>query len=265
MTFRALPLNIVAALALSAGVQSLYAQSAVTVINYSGYAPTGQPATASTAFPVAPGSIATAYGNFSAAPETVAVASTLAPMPRELGGIRLKINNADAALYAITRTQINFIVPLATPAGRYVVEVTAGGNVIGRGTVLVYDFGPALASSNPQTLQAIAQNQNFAVNGPEAPARRGEIVQLYATGCGKTDPATQDGVPPAELSRATADVKVFFGPVAGTVQFAGAHPQFPGICQINAVIPDRAFLTGRVPVYFTVNGIPSNPLAIQVQ
>jgi uncharacterized protein (TIGR03437 family) len=239
--------------------------SSVTVINYSGYAPSGQPATALTAFPVAPGSIASAYGTFSTAPEAGLVASTLSPMPRDLGGLRVRVNNVDAPLYSASRGQINFVVPAATPTGRQTVEVLAGGNVVARGTVLVFDIGPGLATSNPQTQQAIAQNQDFSVNGPSAPARRGEIVQLYATGCGRTEPALQDGTPPPALSRAAGEVKVFFASVEGTVQFAGAHPQFPGICQINAAVPDRAFLTGRVPVYFTINGVPSNPLAIQVQ
>jgi uncharacterized protein (TIGR03437 family) len=239
--------------------------SSVTVINYSGYAPSGQPATAATAFPLAPGSIASAYGTFAAAPEAGVVASTLSPMPRNLGGLRVRVNNIEAPLYSASRGQINFVVPAATPTGRHTVEVLAGNDVVARGTVLVYEIGPALATSNVQTQQAIAQNQDFSVNGPASPAGRGEIVQLYATGCGRTEPAVQDGTPPSALSRAVAEVKVFFASVEATVQFAGAHPQFPGICQINAVVPDRAFLTGRVPVYFTVNGVPSNPLAIQVQ
>lgn len=237
----------------------------VTVINYSGYAPSGQIATVTTAFPVAPGSIASAYGTFSGVPEAGAAASTLNPMPRELGGLRVRVNNADAPLYFVSRNQVNFVVPAGTPTGRHTVQVVAGGNTVAQGTVQVFGFGPALATSNAQTMQAIAQNQDFAVNGPNAPARRGQVVQLYATGCGATEPAVQDGAPPAALSRATAEVKVFFGPVEGQVQFAGAHPQFPGVCQINATIPDNAFLSGRVPVYFTVNGIPSNPLSISVQ
>jgi uncharacterized protein (TIGR03437 family) len=237
----------------------------VTVVNYSGYAPSGQAATAATAFPVAPGSIASAYGTFAAVPEAGASASTLNPMPAELGGVRVRIGSAEAPLYFASRSQINFVVPNAVPAGRHNIEVVSAGNVLARGSMQVYDIGPALASSNPQTQQAIAQNQDFGVNGPSSPARRGQVVQLYATGCGRTNPPTRDGTPPTSLSPAAGEVKVYFGPVEGAVQFAGAHPQFPGICQINATIPENGFLTGRVPVFFTVHGVPSNPVSIQVQ
>lgn len=262
---RATALPVAALAVIGAAFCNAQSPGAMAVINYSGYAPSGQLATAATAFPVAPGSIASAYGTFSAVPEAGASASTLSPMPRELGGVRLRLNNSDAPLYFVSRSQINFVVPAATPAGRHTIEVVAGSSVLARGEVLVFDFGPALATSNPQTLQAIAQNQDFGINATGSPARRGEVVQLYATGCGKTEPAVPDGAPATVLSRATADVKVFFGPAEAAVQFAGAHPQFPGVCQINAIVPERAFVTGRVPIYLTVNGVPSNPLTIQIQ
>ena len=241
------------------------AQSAVTVVNYSNYAPTGEPVTASTAFPIAPGSIATAYGSFASVPEAGVSAGTVNPLPRELGGVRVRINNIDAPLYFVGRTQINFVVPVSTPNGRQTVDVLAGSDTIGRGSVLVYSWGPALATSDAQTRQAIAQNQDFSVNSGTSRARRGEVVQIYATGCGAIEPALQDGVPPAVLSSATGEVKVYIGAVEAPVAFAGAHPQFPGICQINATVPDRGFLSGQLPVYFTVNGIPSNPVTIWLQ
>ena len=241
------------------------AQSALTVVNYSNYAPTGEPVTASTAFPIAPGSIATAYGSFPNVPAAGASAGTVNPLPREVGGIRVRINNIDAPLYFVGRTQINFVVPVSTPPGRQTVDVIAGSDTIGSGSVLVYNWGPALAASNIQTRQAIAQNQDFSVNSDTSRARRGEVVQLYATGCGPIEPATQDGAPPATLSRATGEVRVYIGAVEAPLAFAGAHPQFPGICQINATVPDRNFLSGQLPVYFTVNGIPSNPLTIWLQ
>ncbi|HYO80226.1 MAG TPA: hypothetical protein VES20_02400 [Bryobacteraceae bacterium] len=261
MTLRTLPLAVLAVFS----VIPSSAQTAVTVINYSNYAPSGQPATAATAFPVAPGSIATAYGSFPGVPEAGASTSTLNPLPRELGGVRVRINNVDAPLYFAGRNQINFVVPVATPAGRHTVDVVAGSETVGRGSVLVYNWGPALATSNAQTQQVIAQNQDFSTNSAGSRARRGDVVQLYATGCGAIQPVVQDGAPPATLSRATGEVKVFIGSVEAAVAFAGAHPQFPGICQINATVPDRGFISGQMPVFFSVNGIPSNPLTIWIQ
>lgn len=235
-----------------------YAQTPgnVTVINYAGFTGT---------FPVAPGSIASAYGDFGAGVATAA-ASSLSPMPREIAGIRLRVNSTDAPVYFVSRNQINFVVPAATPVGRQTVEVTSGGNVVARGTVNVYEVGPGLAALTAAADRpGIVQNQNFSVNGASAPARRGETIQIYATGCGATTPQAADGEPPAGLASANATVKAFFLNEEAPVSFAGAHPQFPGICQVNAAVPNRPFVTGQVPIFLTVNGIASNPVTVWVE
>lgn len=243
-----------AMVALASAVPS-FPQSSVSVINYAGF--TG-------AFPVAPGSIASAYGDFGAVATTSA--ETLSPMPRELAGLRVRVNNADAPLYFVSRNQINFVMPVATPVGRQTVQVVSGGNVVASGFVNIYSIGPALAALTADPSRpGIVQNQNFAVNGSSAPARAGEIVQIYATGCGATSPAVQEDRPPAELSNATADIRVYFLENEVRPQFAGAHPQFPGICQINAIVPGARGVSGQVPVHVTVNGVPSNPVSIWVQ
>jgi len=233
----------------------LFAQTVVTVVNYAGYTGT---------FPVAPGSIASAYGDFGAIATTSA--NTVSPMPKELVGVRVRVNAVEAPLYFVSRNQINFVVPVGTATGRQAVEVVSGGSVVSRGTVNVYDFGPGLASSDTTPArQGIVQNQNFSVNSSSARASRGQVIQIYATGCGAVSPQVQDGVPPTVLSSSVAAVKAYISGQEAQVQFAGAHPQFPGICQINAVVPDRPFITGQVPLAVSVSGIESNAVSIWVQ
>lgn len=234
----------------------LFAQTPgpVTVINYSNL---------DIKAPVAPGSIASAYGNFGTVATTAL--TSLNPMPTTLANVRLTVGGVNAPLYFVSANQINFVVPVGTTIGATPIEVLNGSTTVARGTVNVYDFWPALATAGTDaTRPAIAQNQDFGINGREARARRGEVIQFYATGCGVTNPRVTDGVPPAELSRAVADVKVTMSVVEVTPQFAGAHPQFPGICQINAVIPDNSFISGQVPVIVTINGIASNAVSIWV-
>jgi uncharacterized protein (TIGR03437 family) len=230
------------------------APGSVTVVNYAGYTGT---------FPVAPGSIASAYGNFGNVPTTAL--ESFSPMPRELAGIRVRVNGVDAPLYFVSSGQINFVVPLATANGSQPVEVVSAGNVINRGTVNVFEVAPGLAADTSPTRQAIIQNQNFATNSQSAPARRGEVIVIYATGCGATQPAQQDGVPPTELSQAVAPVQVYISVQEALVQFAGAHPQFPGICQINAVVPNQPYITGQAPLYVQVGGVASNLVSFWVE
>jgi uncharacterized protein (TIGR03437 family) len=230
--------------------------AALAVANYAGFTGT---------FPVAPGSLASAYGSFGNIATTSA--PTLNPMPKDLAGIRLRVNNVDAPLYFVSSGQINFVVPAATPEGAQTVQVLSGANVIASGRVNVWPVGPGLASSNPAdpTRPGIIQNQNFSINSSGARAARGSILQVYSTGCGATEPAVQDGVPPTGLSSAKAMVEAWVSVEPAAVQFAGAHPQFPGICQVNVVVPDKSFITGQVPVYITVNGIASNPVSVWIQ
>lgn len=238
------------------GASMMFAQAPapVTIVNYAGYTGT---------FPVAPGSIASAYGTFGSISTTSL--QSFSPMPKELAGIRVRVNGVDAPLYFVSSGQINFVVPLGTPTGAQPVEVVAGGTVVNRGTVGVFNVAPGLAADTSEARQAIVQNQSFATNSQSARARRGEVIIIYATGCGVTQPATQDGVPPGELSRTTAEVKVRISVAEAQVQFAGAHPQFPGICQINAVVPNQPYITGQVPLYVTVAGVPSNLVSFWVE
>ena len=227
----------------------------VTVINYAGYTAT---------FPVAPGSIASAYGDFGNIPVTQL--ESLNPMPKQLAGVKLRIGGVEAPLYFVSRSQINFVVPVATASGKQTVEVLSGGAVVAKGSVNVYDFGPGLASSdNSATRQGIIQNQDYSINGEQSRARRGEIIQIYATGCGATNPPVQDGIPPAAPAPTVAKVQAYVSVVEAVVQYAGAHTLFPGICQVNVQVPDQRFITGQVPVFITVNGIASNPVSVWIQ
>jgi len=242
--------------ALSAAVAFGQTPGPVTVINYSNL---------DTKAPIAPGSIASAYGTFGTV--TTTALTSLSPMPRALAGVRLTIGGVDAPLYFVSANQINFVVPVATSTatGSAAVEVFNGATAVARGTVNVFDVWPALATAGTAaTRPAIAQNQDFGINSATARAKRGEVIQLYATGCGVTEPRVADGTPPTALSRAVANVRVTISVVEVAAQFAGAHPQFPGICQINAVIPTDTFIAGQVPVIVTVNGIASNAVSIWV-
>ncbi len=244
------------ALLLASTAITLLAQvSQVAVISYSGFNPLA---------PIAPGSIASAYGSFGTVATTAT--STPSPLPTTLAGISIRINNRTAPLYFVSSGQINFVVPNATESGSQAVEVLNGSAVIARGSVNIWEAFPAMASSDTTpTSQGIIQNQNFGINSRSTRAGRGEVIQIYATGCGRTSPAAVDGLAPTTLSPAVAKTEAFVANLPAVVQFAGAHPQFPGICQVNIVVPDQAFVTGQIPVFITVGGIASNSVSVWIQ
>lgn len=230
-----------------------HAQARITVVNYSNF---NQQA------PVAAGSTVSGYGAFTG----VATArwDGTGSMPRELSNVRVRVNNVEAPLYFVSPLQINFNVPVNTPNGRHRVEVIQGGNVLASGDVNVWEAFPALAPRNTDaTRPGIIQNQDFSIN-LDVPAARGSVIQLYATGCGPTNPPALDGTPSGVAAPNTLPVKAWVSVVEAVVQYAGAQPQFPGLCQVNIVIPNQPFIAGNVPLYITVNGIASNPVTVRV-
>jgi uncharacterized protein (TIGR03437 family) len=100
------------------------------------------------------------------------------------------------------------------------------------------------------------------LNTPQNPALRGQVVILYGTGEGLTNPAAQDGrlAPGQEpLQRPILPVRIAFGSSQAGLQFAGSAPNFSGLLQINAQIRSNAPTGDAVPVTLTVGNASSPP------
>jgi uncharacterized protein (TIGR03437 family) len=92
------------------------------------------------------------------------------------------------------------------------------------------------------TGQGAILNQNNSVNSLSNPARRGEIIQIYATGEGAVFPAVTEGriIPAvaAELRRPVGTVQVQLGGRTLTPEYAGSAPGLvTGAMQVNVRIP----------------------------
>jgi uncharacterized protein (TIGR03437 family) len=89
------------------------------------------------------------------------------------------------------------------------------------------------------TGQGAILNQDGTVNGSSAPAPKGSVIVLYATGGGQTNPTGVDGrLGSAPLPRQAAAISVQIGGIDAPASYAGAAPTFPaGVMQINARVP----------------------------
>jgi uncharacterized protein (TIGR03437 family) len=86
-------------------------------------------------------------------------------------------------------------------------------------------------------------NQDGSVNSWNAPASRGSVVVLYATGLGQTNPPGDDGMVPAglPLPAPLLPVKVFIDGQPAEVLYAGAVVGLvQGVTQINVRVPAAA-------------------------
>jgi uncharacterized protein (TIGR03437 family) len=213
-------------------------------------------------YPVSPGSYAQAYGRFTGV--TAATAPSV-PLPTELGGIRVLVNDTAAPLYAVGPDAVSFVLPRNTTAGRANVRVVRGSENLATGTADVVPVSPGIffVVGDPLAQGGIL-NQQSAYAIQSAPARRGQAIQIFATGQGAVDTDVADGAVPSSLTRARGVTKVFVSVDEAQVTFSGLSPQFPGLWQINATVPDRAYVSGRVPVVVTIDGVPSNQVSFWV-
>jgi uncharacterized protein (TIGR03437 family) len=154
-------------------------------------------------------------------------------------GVRVSVNNIQAAIYYVSPAQINFLVPDIAP-GQAEIRVSRDSLYGLAVRVPAGEFSPALFNMDPEF--AIATRADGSLIIRDAPARPGEIIILYATGLGATRPRYRNGDVPsaaASLDRIN-DFRVL---VSGrqleraNVLYAGVTPGFPGLYQINIRMP----------------------------
>jgi len=125
----------------------------------------------------------------------------------------------------------------------------------------VYTIGPLGLG------QAKAVNQNGTLNSAQAPARRGEVIAVYATGLGPVVPSSPagQGGPARPLSEASLAVAATIGGVPATVTFAGLAPGYAGTYQVNILIPATATPGTRELIISNGGNNSQSPVSIEVQ
>jgi uncharacterized protein (TIGR03437 family) len=211
---------------------------------------------------VAPGSIAALFGAGIAT--QTAIAPSL-PLPTTLAGVTVKINGFNAPLFFVSPNQINLQVPGGVAAGSANIEVFNAGSTtaVGTGAVNVAESSPGIFTIDLSGKnQAVALNSDFSRNGDfdklpgSRPEVTGNVVVIYATGVGNTNPLVADGqpAPASPLAQATGATNVTIGGVAAQVQFSGLVPGFVGLWQINAVIPASLPTDANAPLTVELKG-----------
>ena len=172
------------------------------------------------------------------------VANTSAgSLPKSLDGVSVSIDGQPAFVYYVSPTQINLIVPDDPTNGGVKVQVTNQGVASNIVTADKEDFSPGLFMFTSQYPAAVHANgiylgaPNLLSGVVTQPAKPGEVILLFGTGFGPSDPPVAAGQllmkasPPAALVTATvggiaADVQGYLV-YAGTYQFNLTVPQLP--------------------------------------
>jgi uncharacterized protein (TIGR03437 family) len=136
-------------------------------------------------------------------------------------------------------------------------------------TVRLRNESPALfeysEESSGRRLGAVL-GQDGRLIGTQSPARKGEVIQIYANGLGPVDnqPASGEVTPADPLPRTRTAPQVTIGGRPAEVSFSGLAPFNVGLYQMNVRVPQDS-PSGLQPVVVTINGVQSKAASLPVE
>lgn len=199
-----------------------------------------QAATASAhPFPFAPGSLVVVRG---AGLATSTQTATGVPLPTGLGATSLTANGQPVGLLRVASDAITFVMPWATAgAGRIRLKATVAGTNSNEIAVRATPASPGFFSMTGDGLGTVVGiHADGSLITADSPAAPGEVVTLYASGLGALTTSVAEYAAAAGANVTSVPVQVDVAGVQAEVRYAGAAPNFPGVYQINIVIPPSA-------------------------
>ena len=217
---------------------------------------------------VAPGEIVTIFGqNMGPFVPAGFMLGSNGKVATNLGGTQVLFDSMPAPVLYTSTTQINAIVPYEV-AGQAstVVSVVWDGMPVTATAVPVAPAEPAVftIASNGEGAGAVLNSDN-SLNSSSAPAVRGSIVQIFATGAGVTMPAgITGGITSTDTEKPAQPVSVTIGGVNAQIVYAAAAPDaVSGLFQVNATVPQGIAPGPAVPLVLTV-GTASSPAGVTI-
>jgi uncharacterized protein (TIGR03437 family) len=236
----------------------------VVIENAASYAPNA---------PVAPGSMAV-IGGAHLATEASPPGATPGT---NLGGTTVTLSDAGGVsqqclLIYVSPQQIDLIIPDNAAAGDATVTVQSGDGVVSSGTVTIAPVAPGIYTADGRIAAAFVVHYDQAGNAAAPvfttmadPSHAGQFLAnpisldpqsdsvylfLYGTGI--------RGAPPSQVS-------IQAGGMTLTPAFAGAQGQYPGLDQVNVLLPYALKGAGDVAITVTAAGTVSNTVHVTIQ
>jgi len=236
------------------------AYTAASVVNASDYTPG----------PFAPNSVLSVFGtNLSWSTEAL-MSSDIADstLPTQLANVSVYVDNGPAPLLYVSPTQVNFLIPGNEMSGNVPVRVVREGWTGPEVIVSLVDASPALFPLGNGYIIATHGADGSPITAG-SPAQGGEIIVVYATGLGKTEPNPDAGEIP--MYPATIDdysslsVCLDGAPLPWyLIKYAGVTPGSVGLYQINIELPNPVDPDPQIVVTIGNQSSPSGlQLAVQ--
>jgi uncharacterized protein (TIGR03437 family) len=191
---------------------------------------------------IAPGTLFVIFGSNLSTVTTPVLQTSAAPgVPLTLNGVSVSVsvNGVTAAvpLYYVSAKQVAGILPSNVPSGTGTITLTNNGQASAAApiTVVASNFG-ILTANNLGYGPAAAFDAANKILSPDNSTRPGQTIVVYGSGVG-SDPANDDRIFPQKQNNLTAiPMQVFVGGTPATISYRG-RSQFPGVDQLNVVLP----------------------------
>jgi uncharacterized protein (TIGR03437 family) len=258
----------VAALAvLLVGVSASHAQTgSITIASGASYV----------AGTLAPDAIGSIFGSNLAQGTTAAPSGAL---PTQLAGVSAQLIDSSGvarplSLFFVSPSQVNFLVPYLTMAGTATVLLNAYNGKLYQGTVNILPTAPGLFSADasgkglPAATYDLYNANGFLSDNPVAtfdvPTQKWVAAPVIIGPASEQTYLTLYGTGIRYHSSSASSVTALVGGVNCTVAYAGAQSTFPGLDQVNVLLPVSLNGKGTVTVQLTVEGQTTNPLSIDI-
>jgi uncharacterized protein (TIGR03437 family) len=188
------------------------------------------------------------------------------PLPTELQGTKVFVDNQQIPLFYASSTQINAQIPYTlSPNSPHQLIVVRDNTQANPQTFTLVQAEPAIFTTNAEGYGqgAITGPDNITLADAGNPVKVGDIVVIYCSGLGPVTPAVTAGDPtPASvpLPQVQPGLTVTIDNIPATdIKYAGLSPYFVGLYQVNVTVPAGVQPGNAVPVTITVGNLQSQP------
>jgi uncharacterized protein (TIGR03437 family) len=223
---------------------------------------------------VAAESIASLFGTNLAFELKVAEAT---PLPTQLGGAQVVVRDSAGTervseLFFVSPTQINFLVPAGTASGSATLIARRADGQEASIRITVASAVPGLFSTNSNG-SGVAAAFWLRVDADMA-TTSGAVFELDAQQTTWVGAPLDLGAESDQVFltlfgtgiRGNSDVHVFMNGIEVPVLFAGAHPTFVGLDQVNiGPIPRSLIGAGEVAILLTAGNLSANEVTVTIQ
>lgn len=147
----------------------------------------------------------------------------------------------------------------------FVIADPATGQIYAAAQLAMQQSSPGIYTTNASgagpaaALNYDSKGNPYGINSASNQVSRGDIIDLWLTGAGNVPGLPADGAAPGQGVPTPINPTVFVGGQVATVVGSGMSSQFPGVWQVNAIVP-QSTPPGAASVVVTMNGYASNYL-----